>query len=90
MWNKVANIILRNRFLILGIFALLSVWFAYYTITGLKIDNKYGNMLPEDTETQQTYKALRAVAVRRRRRPSVRPGRRGPAESRTNHERPRL
>lgn len=55
MWNKVANIILRNRFLILGIFALLSVWFAYYTITGLKIDNKYGNMLPEDTETQQTY-----------------------------------
>ncbi|MFN6074769.1 MAG: efflux RND transporter permease subunit [Fluviicola sp.] len=61
MWNKVANIILRNRFLILGIFALLSVWFAYYTITGLKIDNKYGNMLPEDTETQQTYKKFKEM-----------------------------
>lgn len=61
MWNKVANIILRNRFLILGIFALLSVWFAYYTITGLKIDNKYGNMLPENTETQQTYKKFKEM-----------------------------
>ena len=55
MWNKLANIILRNRFLILGVHALLTVLFGYYTITGLKIDNKYGNMLPEDTETQQTY-----------------------------------
>jgi predicted RND superfamily exporter protein len=55
MWNKLANIILRNRFLILGIHALLTVLFGYFTITGLKIDNKYGNMLPEDTETQQTY-----------------------------------
>jgi predicted RND superfamily exporter protein len=55
MWNKLANIILRNRFLILGVHALLTVLFGYFTITGLKIDNKYGNMLPEDTETQQTY-----------------------------------
>ena len=55
MWNKLANIILRNRFLILGVHALLTVLFGYYTITGLKIDNKYGNMLPEDTETQQIY-----------------------------------
>jgi predicted RND superfamily exporter protein len=55
MWNRIANIILRNRFIILGIIALLTVLFGYYTITGLKIDNKYGNMLPKDTETQQTY-----------------------------------
>ena len=55
MWNKIANIILRNRFLILGIHALLTVLFGYYALTSLKIDNKYGNMLPKDTETQQTY-----------------------------------
>lgn len=55
MWNKLANIILRNRFLILGIIALLTVFFGYHTITGLRIDNKYGNMLPKDAETQQTY-----------------------------------
>jgi predicted RND superfamily exporter protein len=55
MWNKIANIILRNRFLILGLHALLTVLFGYYTLTGLKIDNKYGNMLPKDTEAQKTY-----------------------------------
>ncbi len=61
MWNKVANIILRNRFLILGVFALLSVWFGYHMLTGLKIDNKYGNMLPENTETQQIYKRFKKM-----------------------------
>src|SRR3989344_1727080 len=55
MWNKIANIILRNRFLILALHALLTVLFGYYTLTGLKIDNKYGNMLPKDTEAQTTY-----------------------------------
>ncbi len=55
MWNRLANIILRNRFLILGIFSLLTVLFGYYAATGLKIENKYGNMLPKDTETQSTY-----------------------------------
>lgn len=55
MWNRIANIILRNRFIILAIHALLTVLFGYYTITGLKIDNKYGNMLPKDTEAQIDY-----------------------------------
>jgi uncharacterized protein len=55
MWNSIANIILRNRFIILAIMALLTVLFGYYAITGLKIDNKYGNMLPKDSPTQITY-----------------------------------
>jgi predicted RND superfamily exporter protein len=55
MWNRLANIVLRNRFLILGIFSLLTVLFGYNAVTGLKIENKYGNMLPKDTETQSTY-----------------------------------
>ena len=54
MWNRIANIILRNRFIILAIMALLTVLFGYYAITGLKIDNKYGNMLPNDSPTQVT------------------------------------
>ena len=55
MWNRLANIVLRNRFLILGVFSLLTVLFGYNAVTGLKIENKYGNMLPKDTETQITY-----------------------------------
>lgn len=55
MWNRIANIILRNRFIILAIIALLTVFFGYYAITGLRIDNKYGNMLPKDSPTQITY-----------------------------------
>jgi predicted RND superfamily exporter protein len=35
--------------------ALLTVLFGYYALTGLKIDNKYGNMLPKDSPTQITY-----------------------------------
>ena len=55
MWNRLANIVLRNRFLILGIFSMLTVLFGYYAATKLKIENKYGNMLPKDTEAQATY-----------------------------------
>ncbi len=59
MWNRLANIVLRNRFLILGIFSLLTVLFGYYAATKLKIENKYGNMLPKDTEAQQTYMSFK-------------------------------
>lgn len=55
MWSFVANLILRNKFTIVAIMALLTVLFGYYAITGLRIDNKYGNMLPTDSPTQQTY-----------------------------------
>ena len=55
MWNRIANIILRNRFIILAIFALLTVYLGYFAINGLHIDNKYGNMLPKESPTQQIY-----------------------------------
>lgn len=61
MWNRIANIILRNRFLILAFHALLTVLCGYYTITSLKIDNKYGNMLPRDTEAQKTYMSFKEM-----------------------------
>ena len=55
MWNVMANIILRNRFIILGIITLLTVFFGFHTVGGLKIDNKYGNLLPKDNQSQKDY-----------------------------------
>ena len=55
MWQKLANVILRNRLFIVGVICLLTVFFGYYALTGLKIDNKYGNMLPKETEAQVSY-----------------------------------
>lgn len=55
MWQKIANLILRNRIFILGIITLLTVFFGYFALTGLKIDNKYGNMLPKESPAQSAY-----------------------------------
>ena len=55
MWRKIAGLILKNRLFILSILLILTVFFGYYAVTGLKIDNKYGNTLPQDSETQQDY-----------------------------------
>lgn len=55
MWQKIANLILRNRLFIIGIITLMTVFFGYHAITGLKIDNKYGNMLPKSSPAQSSY-----------------------------------
>lgn len=55
MWRFVANFILRNRFFILGAIALITVFFGYYAITQLKLENKYGILLPKDSETTRNY-----------------------------------
>lgn len=55
MWQKIANLILRNRLFIIGVITLLTVFFGYHAITGLKIDNKYGNMLPKSSPAQSSY-----------------------------------
>ncbi len=55
MWQQIANLILRNRFFILGIITLLTVFFGYFALTGLKLDNKYGNMLPKESPAQSAY-----------------------------------
>jgi len=55
MWNKLANLILKNRFLILGIITLITVYFGYHAATGLKMENKYGIVLPKDSPTTQNY-----------------------------------
>lgn len=55
MWQKIGNIVLRNRLFVIIIIILLTVFFGYFMLTNLKIDNKYGNTLPEDSEIQQQY-----------------------------------
>jgi predicted RND superfamily exporter protein len=55
MWHKIASLILKNRLFILSIIAILTVFFGYYAVTSLKIDNKYGNTLPQNSEAQSNY-----------------------------------
>ncbi|MDX2362233.1 MAG: MMPL family transporter [Crocinitomicaceae bacterium] len=52
MWLSIANIILRNRFTIIGILTLLTVFFGYQATSGLKLDNKYGILLPDNAEAK--------------------------------------
>ena len=59
MWNKLANLILKNRFLILGIITLITVYFGYHAATGLKMENKYGIVLPKDSPTTQNYNTFK-------------------------------
>ncbi len=61
MWHKIANIILRNRWFILIVLTILTGFFAYFAFTGIKIDNKYGNMLPRDSEAQSNYLKFKSM-----------------------------
>jgi predicted RND superfamily exporter protein len=55
MWQKIANIILKNRWFILIILIILTAFYSYFAFTGLKIDNKFGNMLPKNSPAQKSY-----------------------------------
>lgn len=55
MWQKIGNIVLRNRLFIIAVILLLTVFFGYFALTNLRIDNKYGNTLPKDSEVQMQY-----------------------------------
>ncbi len=61
MWRKIANLILRNRWFIVIILTILTGFFGYFAVTGLKIENKYGNMLPKDSDAQSTYLKFKAM-----------------------------
>ncbi len=59
MWNRIANFILKNRFFVLGIITLVTVYLGYYAATGLRMENKYGIILPKDSPTTQNYKLFK-------------------------------
>lgn len=55
MWSRIASIILRNRLYILTIIFLLTLFFGYFVIKDLRVDNRYGILLPKDHPTQMNY-----------------------------------
>jgi predicted RND superfamily exporter protein len=55
MWSRIASIILRNRLYILTIIFLLTLFFGYFVISDLRVDNRYGILLPKDHPTQMNY-----------------------------------
>jgi predicted RND superfamily exporter protein len=55
MWNALASLILRNRFIISSAIIVLTVFFGYFAVTKLKVDNRYGNTLPKDSPVQMDY-----------------------------------
>lgn len=59
MWQSIANIILRNRFTIIGVLTLLTVFFGYHVLSGIKLDNKYGITLPKNAEAKLDYDAFK-------------------------------
>ena len=61
MWKRIADFILRNRFFILGLITLITVFFAYRAFTGLKLENKYGIVLPKNSPTTENYKKFKAL-----------------------------
>jgi len=61
MWQKIAKFILRNRFLIIGIITLMTVFFGYHAITGLKLDNKYGILLPKNADAKKDYDRFKSM-----------------------------
>lgn len=59
MWQRIANLILRNRLFMLGALTLLTVFFGYFAASNIKLENKYGVMLPKDSEATQQYRLFK-------------------------------
>ena len=50
MWNSIANIILRNRLLILSILLSLTILLGYFG-TQVSLQYEFGKLLPSNDET---------------------------------------
>jgi len=61
MWQFIAQRILRNRFGIIAAIVVLTGVFLYFAVTNLKLDNKYGNMLPKDSPAQSDYLKFKSL-----------------------------
>ncbi|MFT5777529.1 MAG: putative RND superfamily exporter protein [Crocinitomicaceae bacterium] len=59
MWQFIANLILRNRFVIIALLTLLTVFFGYHAATGLKLDNRYGVLLPKNAKASIDYERFK-------------------------------
>jgi len=55
MWRKIASLILRNRLYLLAITLLLTGFFGYFIYRDLKLDTRYGVILPSTHPAQIHY-----------------------------------
>ena len=58
MWQYIANIILRNRALILSILFGITIFFGYFA-TKVGIQYEFANLLPSNDITQIEYKQFK-------------------------------
>lgn len=61
MWQFIANVILRNRFVIIGLLTLISVFFGYQAAKGIKMDNRYGVLLPKNAQASIDYERFKDI-----------------------------
>jgi predicted RND superfamily exporter protein len=47
--------------LILSVIGLITIFFGYFAVTNLKLDNKYGNMLPKKSPAQENYQKFKEM-----------------------------
>ena len=58
MWEKIANIILRNRALILSVLLSITIFFGYFA-TKVGIQYEFANLLPSNDRTQVEYQQFK-------------------------------
>lgn len=61
MWQFIANLILRNRLIIIGLLTLLTVFLGYHAVTGMKLDNRYGVLLPRSAQASIDYERFQEM-----------------------------
>lgn len=61
MWHTLAKSILRYRWVIVTVIAIATAFFAYKTVTGLKLDNRYGVLLPNNADAAIKYKKFKEI-----------------------------
>ena len=60
MWQFISNVILRNRFFFIGLITVFTILFGYSAFTKLELENKYGIVLPKDSETSKDYESFKS------------------------------
>ena len=60
MWQFISNVILRNRFFFIGLITVFTILFAYSAFTKLELENKYGIVLPQNSDTSKDYESFKS------------------------------
>ena len=58
-WGKLASFFLRNRYLVLIIFSILTLFFGYFA-SKVQISYEFAKLLPDDDSTLVTYKDFKS------------------------------